>query len=497
MIKKYHILVLLMSFFLLLSFSCSNQKQPDNSYFTRIIHLDHLLAFPEIVKELNNYQWGKQNDPQMLMIYCGALRETNQDLTEFLKKNSLAGYQRDFAKGYYDLISGNYRDADAKFLDLTGTEDGRIWGYIGILEYALYTQNIVSLGSYLGSPLQRLKEAAENNPLSVPSWVIPYYSAWYSFYTFNFSQDIKILEKQGYYKELGPLIELTLKMQLFIKDNNLGAAEETFKTLSEPLSHYQSIIALWSSIIKIRRGPEEAAKFLAQKHKLYPLAWKIEREYAQALIDAGQVQAGLDMLKKLAERRPFDLMLQLQLAEDLLVHERGKGVIDIFRKFQNPIEIPSYNTLLAVLEIKYGREKKARERINFARLVYPKCPSATWATFWLEEKKNNYKKAEQALNDILDLDPHEVQALGDLVKINYLTGKYEDVISNSKKIIDSGRFIPVELSDKIDSYQALVWASRGKHDKANGFLNKITNSELRAKTTDAIKKENTDRKSVH
>ena len=103
------------------------------------------------------------------------------------KISPLPIHRSEFAQGYYDLLRGELQEAANRFLNLinqTINEEGQVWGNIGFLELALYTEAIANMKI----PLESLRSAADRNPSSVPSWVIPYYSAWNYFNSGKFSE---------------------------------------------------------------------------------------------------------------------------------------------------------------------------------------------------------------------------------------------------------------------------------------------------------------------
>ena len=52
--------------------------------------------------------------------------------------------------------------------------------------------------------------------------------------------------------------------------------------------------------------------------------WLIEQRYAEALIESGQIDLGVDIFKKLASKRPFDIHIQINLSEKLLYNEKRR-----------------------------------------------------------------------------------------------------------------------------------------------------------------------------
>ena len=155
-----------------------------------------------------------------------------------------------------------------RFYNLTNNQDNQdseIWGYIGLLEALLYSENIENMEF----PLEKMQTILNQYASSVPSWVIPYYSAWYYFYSGKFSEVEKTLQR--YSKNLDPVTFIDLKVQLLIRENHFKEAIEAIKNLPPELLNDQDIIDLESYIIQLESGHEAEVKYLHEKHKRFPI----------------------------------------------------------------------------------------------------------------------------------------------------------------------------------------------------------------------------------
>lgn len=462
--------------------SCTSKENVGKLDHDKIISLARSFSYKQIVNKFRAYPWYRENDPEMFMIYCEALVETDKSFPSFLKQPPVQTYKSEFAQGYYDLLKGDLRKALNRFSDLTGDQDGKAWGYIGLLEFALYTEGIAGMETLLTHMQQAL---VNQDASSIPSWVIPYYSAWYFFYSGNNSQVETIVREYG--KQLDPVTLLTLRVFLLVRENRIEEAKKAIQDMPPDLLNDQKVIALESGLIALESGPEQSLKYLQEKHERFPQMWLIEQRYAESLIQSGKVQQGIDILKKVSRKRPFDIMVQLDLAENLLRFEKGEGVKNIFaRVVKDNVGVAYYNILMAQIYRSRGLEDKLQEALKTAKALYPKDPRLLWLTYSISMEKHDYHNARQILKTFLSIDPNEVSALVSLMEVSYLTGKWSELTAAENIIKQSNRYISVEMWDKVNSYNALALAAHGQFDKAHDMLTQIKEVGTRDKTATEV-----------
>jgi len=468
---------------LVISVSCTKTEQTDPLSYARIVNLDRSLLYDQIATEFSSYPWDREEDPRMFMIYCEAIVESKNKLPFFLKHPSLPTYKSEFVHGYFNLLQGELKEALKGFITLTENQDGRVWGYIGLLEFALYTEGITSMKELL----EMLRVTAEHNPSSVPSWSIPRYSAWYHYYSGEFWEVDSIIRNNN--KELDPVDILTLRTYLFIRENRFKEAEKFIKDIPPVLLNVQYVIDLEAEVIKLRYGHHEWLKYLSEKIKRYPYMWLIEERYAEALIENGQIQVGIEILKKLAKKRPFDLQLRLRLAENLIYYEKGTGANDIFTfMHRNSTWHAYYYYLRAKIYHGQGQEEKLQKVFNLAREIYPKNTLflSLMATFSME--KYDYYTASHIIKEILELEPNDISALVLLMELSYYKRDWDKLFKTENKLRKSPRFIDEKTWDEIKSYKALALVEQHKYSDAQKTLGEIKDINIRMKTTSEIEK---------
>lgn len=475
---------------LVIAISCTKKDKTEDSDYIRITSLARSFSYEQIVTEFSSYPWNREKDPSMLMVYCKAIVETGNILPASVKSPPLPTYMAEFTQGYFDLLSGRLQEAVNRFLNLINLKEnheGQVWGNIGFLEFALYTESIANMEV----PLKKLQFIAEQNPSTVSSWVIPHYSVWYYFNSGKFSEVDNIIQK--YNKELDPITLLILQVELLVRDNRFEEAEKAIKNLPPDLSSDQDVIALEADIINLKHGLERWMKYLYEKHKQFPKMWLIEQRYGEALLESGQTELGIEILKKIAQKRTFDVITQLYLAEDMLGYGKVDEAKEIFSHVRKKsAELPHYSTYYNFLSAKIfhiqKKEEEAQKSLSLAMKLYPKAPRFLWLMFDIAMKKRDYNNAHQTFKEILELYPNEVSALASMIELNYLRGEWGELFITEKKISQSPRYVGEDTWDKVKSFKVLALAAEGKFDEAQNILAEIKKPDARAKASAEIDK---------
>lgn len=467
-----------------ISVSCTKTEQIEPLSYARIVSLDRSLLYDQIAAEFSSYPWDREEDPRMFMIYCKAIVESKSKLPSFLKHPSLPTYKSEFVQGYFNLLQGELKEALKGFITLTENQDGRVWGYIGLLEFALYTEGITSMKELL----EMLRVTAERNPSSVPSWSIPRYSAWYHYYSGEFGEVDKIISK--YNKEIPTVESITLRVYLLIRENRFEDAEKVIKKLSPELLIDQHIIDLEAEIVRLRYGNYEWLKHLYEKFKRFPYMHLIEQRYAEALIDNGQIKDGIKMLKKLAKKRPFDITLQLTLAENLLYFEKDKsGAKNIFLFMGKKLTWDSqYYYLMAKIYHAQRQEEKLQKVFKKAKEFHPKNTQFLSLMFTFAMEKHDYYAASNIIQELLELEPNDISVLVSLMELSYFKGDWKNLFATEKKLEQSPRFIDEKTWNEVKSYKALALVSLHKYSDAQKTLGEIKDVNVRMKTASEIEK---------
>lgn len=414
--------------------------------------------YEQIIHTFEAKKWLDQNDPLPFMTYCEALVETKSNLPAALNSSVSPQYKIDFIHGYFDLLNGSFRQAARTFVSVSNRLDGRIWGNIGLIEYALKTERIQEMGKVLNT-----LESLEKEKTYIPSWVLPSYRAWHSVYIGDFLDAHRILNKSR--KELGKADSVLLEITLLLRNNHLNQAETLFRSLPKELEDYSSIIGVKADLLGYKYGPDERIKYLSSKQKAFPKRWVVEKAYAMALLNSERNAEGLSILLELIKRRPFDLMLQIEIAEILLYFDdKVSGeIIKNLGKGSDVYQAPYYLALLSKQCLKNRDITEADKYIERARELSPYHPRVLWTNFEITLEKHDYIESRRLLDEILKLDPYEISTLMALLQVNGQTQKWSDNLEIVKRIESSGRYVRNDQKDQIKYYKSSALSNQGKH----------------------------------
>ena len=435
--------VLVGLFLAIFGFCCEASADID---LQKISNLSRTLQFEKIVDEYEDYPWANLNDPGILMQYCYALVETGRDLPDSLKEPKVPQHISNFSKGYYILLKGDYVQALDIFVDLTTKSRGLIWGYIGLLEFDIWTENVANMTE----PLTRLKELSEHDLQNI-SWVVPYYSSYYNFNIGNFDKTKAILVEKKSQLDSDFYDELYVNL-LIDSEDDLEEAERYVQKAIKEKGPTPNLITLKAQLMGFRSGPEQQIAYLAKQVDEFPNMWAIKRFYAYTLIDTGEVAKGINILRNLAEQRPFDVMVQLNLAETLLLYQNGRGLKDIFVAINYPFQLPYFNVIMARIFHIQGKDKQAEEHLGIAKSIFPNSKDVLWFSFDKAMDNHAYDSAISAMTEYLDAYPYDIDGMFALLEAYHRNSQHGLVLKIAKKIQKSKRFVKQEILNKIQVY---------------------------------------------
>lgn len=440
------------------------------------------LEYNKVLAELKTHPWDQEKDPALLMVYCEALVETGEPLPPSLASSSTPTHIREFAQRYVQLLQGDLERAFKGFIDqLNIPGEDQVWGLIGMLEYAVQTENITKMEE----PLEELQMLIQHDPAVVPTWMLPYYRAWYQLYSGHFAEVEKIL--QQHHRELTPLTLAAFRASLLLRENRFNEAKRTLNDLPPEYRNTQDASALEAEIIGLKEGPEQSMKYLSEKMERYPHWWAIKQKYAYSLIETDRHQEALVLLLSLAQSRPFDLPLQVDLVRSWTYYGGkidSKEIEDyVDRALHNSLNIaqlPFYWVLVAGENARQGEHEAAKKQFAVAKAMYPKNPDLLWAMFYYNRDNQEYGSANRTLKELLELDPNDVSALVSRMELSYLMEEWKEVFEVEKALAQSPRYISERQWDEVRSYKAFALAGQGKKKEAREVLATIKDPTVRA-----------------
>lgn len=420
-------------------FCCSKGKENNN-----LSHTD--APYELVLKKYDSYKWQNIKDPHEIMDYCDALIESGNNLPSALKSPKLPFYIREFAEAYYALSSGELREAYSRFVNLSKTTEGRIWGNIGILEYSLVTGSI----DFMPLPLENLHELSERDSSYVPSWVLPYYEGWYNYNIGNYNKVDEILKNNN--DNLDPKEEFILKGYLLIKDDKFEELTEIMSKLPPRIRDDDEVIILESELIYLRDGPDKNNQYLDIKRKEHPESFLINRHFADSLIETGKSKEGMSILNEFARRRPFDIVFQAEMIGYTLEYgdsDEANAAIKKILTNLNYLQLRDFHLLSALICHRGYMCDKTLEHLENVKKLHSKYLPMLLLDFKMAKDNHRYEDAYRLMKNISDMHPNEIRPLLYYAELCCLMGKFNELSDLIRKLDESKRFIDDKTKDKI------------------------------------------------
>lgn len=432
---------------LLLSTSCnfSSNTESIGEYHSKMLWLADNCLLEQVVTEYKKLSTASLTDPQLIMTYCSAIVETNRSLPANF---SNLYHINEFARGCIEMYTGNLRDSPLMFIKLISNKEYSVWGDMGLLEYAYYTEAF----NNMPISLRRLQEAYQQNSQYSLVWALQYYTAWYYYFSGQFDELKRHMMEHG--NELDTTTSLRLTTYLLMRENRLEEAKRAIKAHESMRKSREDAIILMAYIISLEEGPAKCADYLLKNKKETECGWKIEKMYAEALIEAGLVEEGIEILKKLAEKRPHDIMLQLDLGEHVLKYGGRSDVVNLVKPMldnKNFLQIAKYHLLLADIHLVRNEKDRAWEEVKKSLELDSYNPNNHWAMYRLYMDDKDYVHAEDSIGQILVYFPNDILALTALAELCSIRGDKAGVEKIKAEISGSVRYKSPHVLDKLKS----------------------------------------------
>jgi len=234
---------------------------------------------------------------------------------------------------------------------------------------------------------------------------------------------------------------------MLLRQDRFNEAEEIIKRMPPG---YQVTAELESALVRLKYGNKKWLEFLNEKRKKYPQFWIIESKYANALVDAGQIDVAMEVHKKLAHARPFDVFIQLTFASHQLCHGNFEEAKEYLVRLDYPPEVSYYDVLLAEMYSKQNLDMKAWEYFGFAKKQFSRSPYALSGIMGLAFRERDYDAMYSALKERLEIDPNDIPTLLMGMFVHCLRKEYDETWKLEKRINGSKRYIDQEVRERIE-----------------------------------------------
>ncbi|AMP05359.1 hypothetical protein CPter91_3018 [Collimonas pratensis] len=465
MISKIFLLKksLIFLFYLLTIFTVDNTfatpkaQQIPLSFSENIFLKKRALRFDEITHDLQRYKWSLDSDPRLLIVYCEAILETEAALPEEMKNSS--DVSNKFAQAYLMLLRGKTRDSNLLFDELVNTQGGEVFGFVGLLEQSLFTGNITSLGQVL----EKLKSSFSDDS-HIPIWILPYYEATYNLKMGRYKDVTNILQMAKINKSLSKYTIEQFEIAIAIPQNQFAEARKILKHMGSNGDADQNSILNEADILAAELGFPASSMFLSRKMREYPEMWLVKKAFINHSLEAIHFDQKLsipylNMLSELEQKRNFDVNLKLNLASLLFyTGDPIKGLLS--KKLRDEIkpleDFVNYDLLIAKLSLRSTETEKQFYTMRYLDIAKEKAPlniSVLWLSYQIAEMNKKYDECMENLNQILFVDPFNVDALVAKAKTYNKLGEIKEAKNLAHKMLyeKNKRKISIDLRKELQN----------------------------------------------
>lgn len=447
-------IVLLVALFV--SWPTLTNEQDYEKVAQSIFTLYNSQSYLKIIERYKAYDWAQESYPDTLMVYCSSLVEAKSPIPSNLKPPSVPRHIAQFAEAYVMMLQGHVRKSRSIFDNLITQSSGKAWGYVALLELALYTQNITSMEPLL-SGLSSQKEKG--------GWIaeraLPYYSLMYHYYMANYEEAVPLAKKLAEDLQDDDEQSAIVNISLLLRENHFAHARGALQNAYSLYGETQDLILTESDILLLRSGFESSAQFLEEKTKTYPEKWKVKQQYAFDLLETGRqsvVDEAVKIIMETAQTRLHDLPTVIIAAGALLdfgyYKDAGKLMDELSRLPAPPTEFMTYNLLMAKADSLSERQYSLKNNLAEARKMSPMDPSMLWLSYRVAMSEGNSEVALDILRKLLHLDPYNQAALASMAEMYAKLEQWDKVREPAQKLLSSKRHVNHKLVEEMRAYVA-------------------------------------------
>lgn len=392
----------------LTSFLCGCSGAGGTLEKKKILQLSAEQKHDRVSNALADFVWTRSSDPELLIIYCASkFTVSNQDSTCALGEGSKPQVVA-FSDALWKTWSGHTVDARTVFTSLLRDNESALWGELGLLELATYTNNHRELASLLG----RFEKILSNRD--------PIYRRLYEHYRIAHAEDTsdwaglqKLLSKYSREQILNePVLFSAQSRVLFVKGQRLQMAEllRTARSNIRGTTLYMLSKADYAVLEEGIGASKAAIRKLAASH---PEDQRLALELAYIDIyqsSASVTSAGLKKLNNFARLSPNNVRLLLSMAVTLASYHKSDDSAQIFRLIDsrrtNLNDFALFHILSAWDAVYWGNIDQARKSLGEALEMAPRHVAANWLKVLIAKRRDDPRAGAEALAPLMESDPY-------------------------------------------------------------------------------------------
>ena len=398
------------------------------------------------VQTLKSHQWSDADDPRLIMDYSEALVETDAEVPGELKGKTPIIFR--FALAYHDLLRGETKESKQIFSALRDDKAGMLFGYVGLLELAKYTGNIMSM-----EPLLHELKRDITGGMFAPKWVLPYFEATYDLNVGKYDEVAEMIRNAQVREALDQNMVNELQVPLLLRQNHLREARTQ---LAHSAQTQDSIIA-GADIIAAKDGYEVSSKLLKKKMLQFPLMRKVAEAYVYHSLEVVHFDYKLsvpylNILVALQQKKTYDVPLKLGLANALFDTGDPLKILrttELLSELHYADDFLFYDLMAAKLALFAKNPVDYKKYMKRAKEKAPLNVAVLWFSYQVAEREKDYGAALKDLEELLRTEPNNVFYLTAKAKTYAKLGRKNEAQNVVKQIMDSKRYFATYQRDEL------------------------------------------------
>lgn len=461
---KRRLIFLLLGMLPLLAFAdplVSAHKKVEGLDSNQLSMLFRKQEYESLLDGFSGHQWTLDSSPADLMMFCSAVVNSGKKIQDYAEYLVMPKYMWQFAIGYVSLIKGELEKTRSIFNEMmNGVGEEKKWGKVGLLEYALWSGSTETMRLVLDREV-----GVPRNSSSLNKEDYLYYLAYYYYKSGRWGDLIDLLENDG--DHFDKVSSLWMRSQYFIVNNRFDDAMHLIAKNGDSYDEDVDMILTKAQIIELQRSPRESAKYLLDQLRLHPTYWSLIEQHAYHLLSQGKLREGISELLRLVENRPFDLFLQVRVANALLHYgetesdgqELRKLIVNISGKLNGSIP---FHVLMANIKFYTGHSEDALVELGKIYSLAPSDLDILWSYIVFHEHDHRIGEAINFTELALSKYPNDIDLLLKLVDLYQEAGNWDGVLSVTEKILVNARYVDKSEFDRVKNLSKQALKRRGE-----------------------------------
>lgn len=329
-------------------------------------------------------------------------------------------YKQLFFRSMLALYKGRFADSGALVSGLLQSEDGEQWGLLGMAEMAMQTENIRDLKV----AVDILESRDIKGGLHLSRWDYFQYKIYFLMEIGEYDEAARLLDQEASSIDgTTSLAKMHTKILILLHFGRYQEMDKLLRTLEKTPGDERNGMLLKANIVRIMEGPQGALAFLESARRRYPRDKYIQHQYALALIENGDHDKGLSILRWCAITMPFDINGLVDYVEN----EQAASEARMARSQLEAVEVsvPRLQLMKARSAYVKGDRAEMKRHLDVIEAIHPFYVGYLWFLYEFLSQEESYDQAAGVLKRLSKVDPLGVDVLAERVRTETRLGRPE------------------------------------------------------------------------